>query len=254
LTLRLKLMGLIFMVSASPALACSDLPNICQQQQQIFEQNNDMAREAAEAYGEYVQDTYFNNDYDRAPVAPPPAYDPMQARINQALDNMLAAQRLREDKARQLKDPRYKAYINGAWSYFQDDHSKKPGEFCAAFFAREQGFVMLSGPGTGYDGAMLTFWGMNVPKPKSTRKIKVTLKQTGEKPQTVTAFNYYTAAHGMGAISLAVPTIDAALAGILDKHDFELLVSGKSVAKVKWHSGLAMKKKLAACVAKRVAE
>lgn len=244
----------IFVLTAY-ASACSDLPNICQQQMQIHNQNVDDSYIAAQNYGEWVEDTYFGDGggYDN-PVPPPRAYDPMQAKINQALGDMLEAQKRIEDKAKLMKDPRYKAYVNGAWTYFQDSNSKKPGEFCSAFFTREQGFAMLSGPGSGYDGAMLTFWSMNIPKPKAVRKIKVTLKQTDDKPQTVTAFNYYNAAHGMGAIALAVPSIEAALAGILDKHEFELLVGGKSVAKVKWHSGLAMKKKLTACVAKRVAE
>lgn len=251
--LRASLLALTLSVFSNPASACSDLPNICQQQMEVHNQNVDNAYEAAEAYGEYVQDTYFGNGEAQEPVEPPRAFDPMQARINQALDAMLDAQRRIEDKAKLMKDPRYKAYVNGSWTHFQDTNAKMPGEFCSAFFTKEQGFAMLSGPGTGYDGALLTFWGMNVPKPKAVRKIKVTLKQTDDKPQTVTAFNYYNPAHGMGAIALAVPSIEAALAGILDKQEFEVVIGGKSAAKVKWHSGLAMKKKLAACVAKRVA-
>jgi hypothetical protein len=251
--MRASAFALSIVFLGSPAFACSDLPNICEQQEQIRQQNDDMAREADEEYAQSVQDSYNNNEDDRALPAPPPAYDPMQQRINLALGNMLESQRRVKDKAKLMKDPRYQAYVNGSWSYFQDSHTKKPGEFCSAFFSRQEGFAMLSGPGAGYDGALLTFWGMNVPRPKTTRKIKVTLKQTDDKPQTVTAFNYYNPAHGMGAVALAVPTIEAALAGILDKQEFELVAGGKSIAKVKWHSGLAMKKKLTACVAKRAA-
>jgi hypothetical protein len=251
---RASVLALTLAIFATQAKACSDLPNICQQQMQIHNQNVDDSYLAAQNYGAWVEDTYFDNGggFDD-PVPPPRAFDPMQAKINQALGTMLEAQKRIEDKAKLMKDPKYKAYINGSWTYFQDTNAKKPGEFCSAFFTRAEGFAMLSGPGSGYDGALLTFWGMNVPKPKEVRKIKVTLKQTDDKPQTVTAFNYYNAAHGMGAIALAVPSIEAAPAGILDKHEFELVVGGKSVAKVKWHSGLAMKKKLATCVAKRVA-
>lgn len=251
--LRASALVLLFYVSATPAFSCSDLPNICEQQEQVRQQNNDMAFEAAEEYSRSVQEQYDNEAYDQEPAPPPPAYDPMQLRINMALGNMLESQRRIREKAKLAKDPKYQAYVNGSWTFFQDSNSKRPGDFCSAFFTREQGFAMLSGPGKGYDGALLTFWGMNIPRPKSVRKIKVTLNQTDDKPQTVTAFNYYNPAHGMGAIALAVPSIDAALAGILDKQEFELVVGGKSVAKVKWHSGLAMKKKLAACVAKRVA-
>jgi hypothetical protein len=238
-------------LSTAPSHACSDLPNICEQQQQeLINQNNELAREQEE-YSQWVQEE--NNGNTEQEVAPPPAADPMQAQLNLALANVLAAGNAVKDKAALMKDPKYKRFAQGSWSYFQDSNSKKPGEFCAAFFTREQGFVMLSGPGSDYAGAMLTFWGLDIPKPKALRKIKVTLKQPPDKPQTVTAFNYFNPAQGMGAIAFAVPTIEAALTNILDKQDFELITEGKRVAKVTWHSGLAMKKKLTACVAKRAA-
>jgi hypothetical protein len=238
-------------LGAAPSQACSDLPNICEQrEQELINQNNELAREQEE-YSQWVQDE--NNGNTQQEVAPPPAADLMQAQLNLALANVLAAGNAVKDKAALMKDPKYKRFVQGSWSYFQDSNSKKPGEFCAAFFTREQGFVMLSGPGSDYAGAMLTFWGLDIPKPTALRKIKVTLKQPPDKPQTVTAFNYFNPAQGMGAIAFAVPTIEAALTNILDKQDFELITEGKRVAKVTWHSGLAMKKKLTACVAKRAA-
>lgn len=232
------------------ASACSDLPNICEQQEQVYQQNLEYGREEAEAYAEWAQDEYYN-DQGQAPVAPPPPVDPMQSHLNNALSIVLEAGRKTADLATLKKDPKYKAFVNGAWSYFQDAKNPAPGEFCSAFFTRKDGFIMLSGPGSDYQGAMITFWAMEIPRPKSVRKIKVTLKQSNDKPQTVTAFNYYNPAQGMAAIAFAVPSIEAALDGITDTLSFELVTGGKTVAKVSWHSGLKMKQKLSACVAKR---
>jgi hypothetical protein len=234
-------------LSPQAAHACSDLPNICEYNDFVFQQNQEMARDAAEAYAEQVEEERQQRiDLENTP---PPNLDPMGQALAGALQDMAAA-RAQENSAL-LNDPKYRAYMNGEWSYFQDDKTPKPGEYCAAFFARQQGFVMLTGPGGDYEGALLTFWGADIPRPKKVRQIKVTLKQSNDKPQTVTAFNYFHPEQGLPAIALAVPSIQAALAGVDDKQSFELVVGGKTVAKVAWQGGNAMKKKLGNCVAKR---
>ncbi len=230
-----------------PVRACSDLPNICEQQRQHWESLNDTgaaieAINQAEAEAQEWQ-------------SPPPPYDPTQARLDVAVGTLqLFADSVADsvDKIEQLnKDPKFQRYNNGGWDFFQDKVDAAPGEYCAAFFWKKDGFVRVSGPGGDYQGALLTFWGENIPRPKKVEKIKVTLTQSNEPPQTVQAFNYIMPGDAYGAIALAVPSIEAALAGIEDVQSFDLAINGKSVAKVKWHGGLAARDKLSKCVSLR---
>jgi hypothetical protein len=50
--MRRLLACLLLPLAATPALACSDLPNICEQQAAAHEQNVEMGRQAAEAYAQ----------------------------------------------------------------------------------------------------------------------------------------------------------------------------------------------------------
>ena len=50
---------------------------------------------------------------------------------------------------------------------------------------------------------------------------------------------------------MAVPSLDALLDTMLGVHGFDLLVKGKSVAKVDWTGGHAARDKLKSCAAKR---
>lgn len=226
-----------------PVRACSDLPNICEQQRQHWESLNDTGA-AIEAINRSQAEEEFSD-------SPPPPYDPMQARLDVAVGTLqLFAGSL--DKVEQLsKDPRFDRYYNGGWDFFQDKVNAAPGEYCAAFFWKQDGFVRVSGPGGDYQGALLTFWGENIPRPKKVEKIKVTLTQSNEPPQTVQAFNYIMPGDAYGAIALAVPSIEAALAGIEDVQSFDLAINGKSVAKVEWNNGLAARDKLSKCVSLR---
>lgn len=227
---------------SKPVRACSDLPNICEQQRQHWESLNDTGA-AIEAINRSQAEEFFDE--------PPPYHDPMQARLDVAVGTLqLFANSL--DKIEQLnKDPRFQRYNNGGWDFFQDKVDAAPGEYCAAFFWKKDGFVRVSGPGGDYQGALLTFWGENIPRPKKVEKIKVTLAQSNEPPQTVQAFNYIMPGDAYGAIALAVPSIEAALEGMEDVQSFDLVIEGKSVAKVEWHGGLAARDQLSKCVSLR---
>lgn len=229
---------------SAPVQACSDLPNICEQQRQHWESLNDTgaaieAINRAEAEAEEWQ-------------APPPYYDPMQARLDVAVGTLQLFANSVDKKEQLSKDPRFQRYNNGGWDFFQDKVDAAPGEYCAAFFWKKDGFVRVSGPGGDYQGALLTFWGENIPRPKKVEKIKVTLTQSNEPPQTVQAFNYIMSGDAYGAIALAVPSIEAALAGMEDVQSFDLAIEGKSVAKVEWNGGLAARDQLSKCVSLRV--
>jgi hypothetical protein len=180
-----------------------------------------------------------------------PRVDPMQSRVNTAISMVELMELNLREQQKLINDPRYQAYINGAWDFFQGKNGAAPGESCAAFFSKKDGIVMLSGPDKYNKGALLTFWGKDIPRPKKVERVKVTLTQPGDPPQTVQAFNYLFPGIKYGAISFAVPTIDAALATMEDVLSFDLAMKGKSVLKIEWNGGLAARDKLRQCVSAR---
>jgi hypothetical protein len=171
-----------------------------------------------------------------------PKIAPSQAEIKSALIERM--QKL-------MGDPEYQAYLNGSWRVFQGKPNAAPGESCMAMFTKQQGAVIIAVPGKTGPGVFLTFIGADIPRPRQQETIQVTLNQPNHPPQTVKAFNYVQPGFDRGAITLTVPTIETALAGWQDVQAFDLAIAGKSVSKIEWHSGLAAKEKLSACVSAR---
>lgn len=221
------------------AQGCSDLPSVCEQKAQ---QHPNKENKAAHSNGV------------RGEGSGSAAFDPMQGLLSHAasVSTAVAQQSPDEIEKRAKGDPKFKAayerYLNGGWEYFQDVAGAAPGEYCAAFYAKGGGMVRLSGPGKEYEGALMTFWGADVPTPAKMQKVKVTLKQSNDAPQTVQAFNYKLPGEAFGAIAFAVPTIEAALEGMEDEASFDLEMDGKSVASVEWQDGLAARDQLRKCV------
>ena len=246
------------MLIVGPALACSDLPNICAMNAQHHQSMVDMS--ASYAYGDYYgEDDYYGDDYyDSGYYSGDIDYsayaeDPGRSLANEAASfagTAAAAQQAALEE--RLEDPgfrkAYERYSNGGWDYFQDNAGAGPGEYCAAFYWRGDGMVRLSGPGGDYQGALITFWGPNIPTPAEVKTISVTLDQADGAPQKVKAFNYHLAGDAWGAIALAVPSIEAALEGMEDTQSFKLLVGSKKVAEVEWQGGLKAKSKLESCL------
>jgi hypothetical protein len=184
-----------------------------------------------------------------------PLVDPMQSRVNTAISTLKLLELQLRERQKLAKDPKYQAFLKGAWEFFPGNNDAAPGESCAALFWKKDGLIMLSGPGKDYRGALLTFWGKDIPRPNKVERVKVTLtQQSNEPPQTVQAFNYATPGIEYGAITFAVPTIEAALATMEDVLSFDLAIEGKSVAKIQWHSGLAARDKLRECVSARTSK
>jgi hypothetical protein len=236
---------------SEPALACSDLPNICEQQRLQQEQNNEYFRQQQEEYfRQQQQQLQQQQQFDNESYSPPPTtpYDPMQARVNYAY-NLFQLFALQQQQL--AENPLYRKYIDGSWEFFQDAKEPKPGEYCVALFYRKGTILTLSGPGGDYQGALLSFWGQNIPRPKKLETVKVTLVQSNSPTQTVTALNYAVPGSEFGTISLVVPTIDAALAGMEDIQSFDVAIAGKSVAQIEWHSGLAARDNLRKCLSAR---
>lgn len=233
--------------NTTAAQACSDLPNICAQQAQHNQNMNDIAATP-------TNDGGYDDGGERRSSAP--RFDPMQALLSKAKSVSTVALQQTGELAARLKDPAFKQaygrYTNGGWDYFQDHAKALPGEYCAAFYWKGSGMVRLSGPGGDYEGALLTFWSDDIPKPDGVKKVKIMLSQSdGGAPQTVEAFNYKLPGDAYGAVALAVPSIDALLDNILDTHGLEISMQGKQVAKVDWTGGFAARDQLRRCVSKR---
>lgn len=245
----------LLLLSGTAAVACSDLPNICAAHQQHHQNMQDIAATPPQYQeDEYYEEDSYANDYASYP-------DPTQEQLDEIARVVAAAQQQFQEVGHQqekqqalMSDPRYQRYLNGGWEYFQDKAGRPaaPGEFCAALYWKKDGMVRLSGPGGSFNGAMMTFWGENIPKPSGVERVQVTLSQSdGSPPQTVEALNYYLPNDGYGAIAFLVPSMDALLDNILDVHGFDLAMNGQSVAKVDWTGGFAARDQLRSCYSQR---
>ena len=240
--------GLVIATCAiiSPAQACSDLPNICAAQAQHNQSMNDIAA---------TPQQNDNDGPDRGgPVSEQPR-DPTATVMAEIYNVAEASSAFGAELDQQMKDPKFKAaydrYHNGGWEYFQDSNIPKPGEYCSALYAKGTVMVRISGPGSGYDGALMTFSGPDITGPRDVQKLKVTLNQSDGSSQSVQTFNYQLPGEVYASIAFAVPTIEAAIAAMEDKQGFDLLVKGKSVLKLDWHDGLAARRQLEKCVSRR---
>ncbi|MGV3582097.1 MAG: hypothetical protein ACO1N8_07300 [Methylophilus sp.] len=157
--------------------------------------------------------------------------------------------------------------ISGWWEFMQANSNAKPGEYCAATFMRAKReksstgvdlfkdviAVTLFGPGGDYRGALLGFTPITednaFPKLKSGQKVLVTLRQGNEPPSTLNAVYMTVGASSIPMIVFAVPSIEALMAGMEDKLDFEVIYQGKSIANIAWHSGFKAREELQKCLA-----
>jgi hypothetical protein len=152
------------------------------------------------------------------------------------------------ERAKLLNNPDYIRYLTGKWRLFPSPKSEKKGEYCNIFFSRGGVILTVAGPGGDYKGAGLIFMSADIPRPKKQEIVKVTLIQNNEPPTTVKAFNYSNPDLPFGSIVVAVPSIDALLTNMEDVQRFDLQIDGKSVAKIRWHSGLAARAELRKCL------
>lgn len=157
--------------------------------------------------------------------------------------------------------------ISGWWEFMQANSNAKPGEYCAATFMRAKRekstsgvdlfndgiAVTLFGPGGDYRGALLGFTPITednaFPKLKSGQKVLVTLRQGNEAPSTLNAVYMTVGASPTPMIVFAVPSIEALMAGMEDKWDFDVIYQGKSIANIAWHSGFKAREELQKCLA-----
>ncbi|WP_425258846.1 hypothetical protein ACPOLB_25405 [Rubrivivax sp. RP6-9] len=187
-------------------------------------------------------------------VAAQAAYDPMEDLVGTAKQEIRAHQAIESSKARAASDPRRQKVDRGYWQFFQARRDARPGQFCTAVFWKADRMITISGPGGDFKGALLGFVAIEpkdgFPRPddaKSTQKIEVSLTQGADAPARVTAFNR-TIGGLADEITFAVPTVDAALAGMEDRLRFRIDHGGRQVFALEWHSGLAAREQLQRCL------
>lgn len=184
-----------------------------------------------------------------AALAARAGYNPMDDLLSEAASTAAKISEAPPEELEKLKqDPRYQRYLNGGWEVFQNTKGAPRGEYCSALYWQQDSFLAISGPGGEYRGAMLTFWGPDIPQPLHNRKLRVTLKQTGDTGQTVQAFNYRKSSEPYGAIAFAVPSIEAALEGMNGAQGFEILVEGRRLLKLEWQDGAQAKQQMLDCL------
>ncbi len=188
-----------------------------------------------------------------AAVSAASSYDPVldaMVRSVMARQKLLAAEQARQAAIdeQMARDPAFRRMHLGAWDFFQADPKAKPGETCAAAWAKQGQLVTISGPAPGYDGGMLTFWSKDIPRPADVRTITVTMKQSRYPAQTVKAVNYAMPGQAFGAIALTVPDIDKAIDTMLDTEEFELIIDGRIVSNIGWNGGHDARDRLRRCV------
>lgn len=151
------------------------------------------------------------------------------------------------------RDAEYQRWLEGSWTFFQGRDPAEPGEFCTAMFQGPQGMIALSGVDKSWDGALLMFTGDDIPKPRRFGEVTVTLTQTGDPPVTIRAFNRARdpRMNTLGALVIAVPDMEAALAGMADEQEFALSMGDKEVFRMSWRNGLQAAAELRNCLGER---
>lgn len=168
-------------------------------------------------------------------------------------ERYLEERRQNDNKLNELrKDPILMRYVNGYWEHYQAKSSAAPGEFCAATFTNLHGSITLSGFDKSWGGGLLTFIGKNIPTPNRFSEISATLTQSGGTPATVNIFNAQSnpKMRGFGTLIFAVPSMNAALAGMEEKQEFLISIEGREVFKMSWKEGAAARDALRSCMRK----
>lgn len=153
-----------------------------------------------------------------------------------------------------FKDSKYyKLYTAGYWQFFQASSSAKKGEYCAAMFLKEGMSVTILGPGGSYKGALMMLANSNdnpaFPSSPTPTKVLMGLKQAGDAAVTVNVLNYTIGDLKVPVAVFAVPTVEAAMAGMDDKLDFHLEHKGQKIVDLEWHGGHAARDELKKCLA-----
>lgn len=157
---------------------------------------------------------------------------------------------LEEERKRREKEKKEEreTLARGVWDL--DSQDTPEGNLCAAVFSKykpgEGGIVTIVGFQNPKPDAWLIFHGVGLPKPKKVTKLKITLQQDNEPPQTLQVFNYRET-RDVGTIVFAVPGLSALLSGMSDAQRFRVSDNGNLLLDIQWHSAAPVIEKLKQC-------
>ncbi|AFY95712.1 hypothetical protein [Chamaesiphon minutus] len=177
-----------------------------------------------------------------------PRPDPFKGRLEAISAVTSALQGNLAERERIIKSPKYQAYMNGEWEF-----SGKNGGPCAAIYSRKGEIVVMSGLGGKSKNGSLIFLSSNIPRPASPKIISVTLSQDNYQPQTVKAANHTLTLTNtsLGAIELAIPNLEAGLAGGKSTNRYNLAMDGKSIVNIEFQGGSEVIDRLRKCLSTR---
>lgn len=145
------------------------------------------------------------------------------------------------------KDPAYRDLVKGVWTYRRPDGDQS-AKICAATFWTRNGGVSFIHLGGKEDFTFLGFFGAGIPSVKKPRTVELDLIQSGETQHARVLNIHFGSVASMGMILFKVPTPAILLGAIEDRQDFELRLSGKTIAQGEWQGGLAARDELRACL------
>jgi hypothetical protein len=177
--------------------------------------------------------------------------DMIEVQIGKAVSCVPEKENVTQAKSQLQNDPRFAEMLRGKWDYFHPAKAKA-GEFCGAIFQTMDGMIWLMGPGGSYRGALLRFYGPNIPKPTKPdntgmAKQKITLTQAPDPPQTLTVLNNAYDQFSFGVLSIPVPNLDALIGAITDEQNFRIEIDGRVVFNQSWTKGLQARDALQKC-------
>jgi hypothetical protein len=223
----------------------------------------------------YQRTTHMQNNIYYIGCAPIPGYYELSAQgfadrarsmgdaMKGAIGGVAGISGQLQDNQRFLDRPEIKKLLKGYWMYASEGEKQSNRKIayqdsCAAMFLKANGlntdgFMQVRGFGGDTKGAMLMFFGPQIPRPSSPDNVRVTLSQSDEKPQTVRALNYSEPGSTWGVIVLEMPTLEAALESMEDRKTIGVAMNGKTLVEIKWHNGIEARDKLRQCENSRVA-
>ena len=179
-----------------------------------------------------------------------PASDPMTSMARSQLGLVNEGAQILREKAELEKNPEIQKLHKGYWAFGSDKKNPRSGKECQAFFGSLTGSIQLSGPTATYDGAVMTFMGIDLPRPATPQQIRVDLYQDDAPVQNVSAISFVMPdSPTMGRLTFAMGSAKAMLNDMEDKYKVRVQFEGKEVVNTSYHSGNTARDFLRQCLA-----
>jgi hypothetical protein len=178
--------------------------------------------------------------------------DMKEVRVGKAVSCVPEKENVTWAKQQLQTDPKYAELLQGKWFFIQPQNARK-GEFCGIVFQKIDGMIAIIGPGGDYRGALLRFYGVDIPKSAGAEngafiKQKVTLTQAPDPAKTLQVLNTSYQGIKFGVLSIPIPSVEAAIDSMVDEQAFKIEIDGHVVFSSQWHSGLNARDELRKCV------